>query len=440
MGSSGSSQSSQSSGSPRRSRRPSERTGLAPASIDRWSRARQWLHRARSDGHERNVLLMIAKSTLAATIAWAIAYYGMRAQAPAFAPFSAVLMMQVTVYQSVAQSLRYLGAVVLGVALQGVFGFLAGSDVLTFALVALGALVIGRWPRLGSQGSQVATAAFFAFSMYVTATTPLDRLAQLGQIVLLVCVGCGVGVLVNLLVLPPMRFRSAEYGVRALAHVMCDLISDMHPPLREGSLDEERTAQWRSRANNLGRQVDQARSAVRTAEESVYYNPRRLLRRNRGHTSFTGYAEVVDALDRVGYQLASVARTLDVSVAQTEAGPDRTEFLGRYADFLASAAEVTRDLGEVEEERLAEQTEDLCRKVDQVEEYAQGLADHVSQADLPLTDRTSPYATLLVDATRLQEEFQYTCDVLRRTVEREAGSEPGEHDEHDETTERGRRG
>ncbi|MFC3520703.1 aromatic acid exporter family protein [Streptomonospora nanhaiensis] len=364
---------------------------------------------------------MIAKSTLAATIAWTIAYYGMRAQAPAFAPFSAVLMMQVTVYQSVAQSLRYLGAVSLGVVLQGVFGFLAGPDVLTFALVTVGALVIGRWPRLGSQGSQVATAAFFAFSMYITATTTVDRLAQLGQIVLLVCVGCGVGVPVNLLVLPPMRFRSAEYGVRALAHSMCDLISDMHPPLREGSLDEERTAQWRRRANNLGRQVDQARTAVRTAEESVYYNPRRLLRRNRGRLTFTGYAEVVDALDRVSYQLASVARTLDESAGRTQAGPDRDAFLGHYADFLASAAEVTRDLSEVADERLAEQTDDLCAKVAQAEEYAQGLADHASRNALPLTDRSSPYATLLVEATRLQEEFQYTCDVLRRTVGREEG-------------------
>ncbi|HLS33461.1 MAG TPA: hypothetical protein VK039_07720, partial [Brevibacterium sp.] len=343
----------------------------------------------------------------------------LRAQAPAFAPFSAVLMMQVTVYQSFAQALRYLGAVAAGVAVQGVVGFVVGPNLGAFILVTIAALVIGRWPRLGSQGSQVVTAAFFAFALYITATAVPERAAQLGQIILLVAIGCTIGVLVNALVMPPMRFRSAEYGVRSLSHALCELLSDMYPPLREGRLDEERTRQWRDRANRMEGTVAQARSAVRTAEESVYYNPRKLLRRNRRQRSFTGYAAVVDALERVAYQISSVARTLDRSVAATRQGPQRTEFLGLYADLLAVLAEIAENLSGVDEDRLGGQARDLCSLSETAQEYAQRLADGARDIEHLVTDRSSPYGTLLVEGTRLQEEFAYACDVLHRSVDQE---------------------
>ncbi|GAA1781802.1 aromatic acid exporter family protein [Streptomonospora arabica] len=381
----------------------------------------QWLRRARHEGHERNTLLLIAKSTLAATVAWIISHSLLQAAAPAFAPFSAVLMIQVTIYQSVAQSVRYLGAVGAGVAVQGLIGFLAGPGLVTFAVVTMVALVIGRWPRLGSQGSQVVTAAFFAFAMYVTATSTLERASQLGWILLLVLIGCTIGVLVNLVVVPPMRFRSAEHGVRALAHAMCDLLSDMHPPLREGDLDQERTGQWRRRASRLDSTVAQAHSSVRTAEESTYYNPRRFLLR-RGIPTFSGYAGAVEALDRITYQLAAVTRTLDKAASSDGERPGNSEFLGRYADFLAALAEITAKLSELDENSLAEQTEELTSLARQSREYANLLTEDAEGHEsvrVSVTGRSSPYATLLVEASRLQEEFEHACDLLKRSVEQD---------------------
>ncbi|GAA3732874.1 hypothetical protein GCM10022205_17890 [Spinactinospora alkalitolerans] len=395
---------------------PQRSEAAAQGTLDRM---RQWLRRAAgSDGHERHTLLLIGKSTLAACVAWAISYHLMKAQSPAFAPFSAVLMMQVTVYQSVAQSLRYVGAVSAGVALQGVLGFLAGPDLLTFALVALAALAIGRWSALGSQGSQVATAAFFAFSTYIAAAGTADRFAQLGQIIVLVLIGCGVGVLVNLAVLPPMRYRSAEYGVRTLAHSLCDLVGDMYPALREGELDGERTGHWRQRAAQTESIVHQARTAVRTAKESVYYNPRRLLRRHQGDTSFSGYGALVDALERVSFQLASVTRSLE-RWDDGDSSPQGREFLRCFGDFLASVGVITRLLSEVDEGRLAEQARELCAQSREAQKCHRRLTEGAEQGLLPLTDHSRPYGILLADASRLMDELQYTCDVLQQCVERE---------------------
>ncbi|MFJ9472361.1 aromatic acid exporter family protein [Streptomyces caniferus] len=388
-----------------------------PARQGRVHRMRQWWRRAwGSAGHERDTLLLIGKSVLAATVAWVISYDLLQAQSPAFAPFSAVLIMQVTVYRSLLQSLRYVGAVVSGVAVQAALGFLVGPDLLTFVLVALVALVIGRWPALGSQGSQVVTAAFFAFSTYISATSNLDKITQLGQIILLVLIGCGVGVVVNVAVVPPLRYRSAEHGIRTLAHALCDLVGDMYPALREGALDEERSNHWRRRAGQTEELISQARSGLRTARESLYYNPRRLFGRHQGPTTFQGYDAVLEALERVLYQMASLTRSLD-TWQEDEGDRSGRAFLGRYADFLEAVCDITQVLGTLDEDHLHDQARQLCRLADSAQERCRRVTEEAERAELPLADPALPYGVLVVESTRLMDEFQHTCDVLQRYVD-----------------------
>ncbi|GAA3092190.1 aromatic acid exporter family protein [Streptomyces rectiviolaceus] len=380
-----------------------------------FDRAWQWWQRARGvPGYERHTLLLVLKSTLAATLAWVVSYYVLDASSPAFAPFSAVLIMQVTVYQSLLQSLRYLAAVAAGVAMVAALGFLGGPDLLTFALVALVGLAIGRWPALGVQGSQVATAAFFAFATYASATSGTEKVTQLGQIILLVLIGCGIGVVVNVTVAPPMRYRSAEYGIRSLSTALVELVSDMYPALREGELDEERCRHWRSRAEQTGGLIAQARDGFRTAEESLYYNPRRLLRRHRGRASFEGYGAVLGALERSLYQVASLTRSLHQWQEDEEGRHDDRAFLLGYADFLEALAQIAQVLGTVDEDSLAEQSRQLRRLADEAQRCCRTVTDGASRAGLPLADPTRPYGVLVVECTRLMEEFQHASDVLQR--------------------------
>ncbi|MFI6092916.1 aromatic acid exporter family protein [Streptomyces sp. NPDC051218] len=390
------------------------------AAQGRLDRVRQWWGRARDTaGYERHTLLLVVKSTLAATLSWVVSYYLLNAPSPAFAPFSAVLIMQVTVYQSLLQSLRYLGAVAVGVAMVAGLGFLGGPDLLTFVLVALVGLSIGRWPALGSQGSQVATAAFFAFSTYAAATSASQKITQLGEIILLVLIGCGIGVIVNVTVAPPMRYRSAEYGIRTLSTALGGLVSDMYPALREGELDEERCSQWRRRAEQTGGLITQAREGFRTAEESLYFNPRRLLRRHRGRASFEGYGAVLGALERSLYQVASLTRSLHQWQEEEGGRHDDRAFLDDYSDFLESLAKIAQVLGELDEDTLIEQARQLCQLADEAQGCCQKVTDGASRAGLPLADPTRPYGVLVVESTRLMEEFQHSCDVLQKHVDQE---------------------
>lgn len=376
-------------------------------------RTREWFARAwRSDGPERQTVELVVKSAVAATIAWFVANDLIAAESPAFAPFSAVVIMQVTVYQSLLQALRYVGAVCVGVALQAGLGFAFGPGVATFALVALVALTIGQWRRLGSQGSQVATAAFFAFSMFVTGTGAAERLGQLGQIILLVLIGCGIGVFVNVVVLPPLRYRGAEHGVRTLAGALRGLLDDLGATLRAGDVDADDTADLRRRAARLRTTTDQARASLETARESRYLNPWSWPHRGR-RTSFEGYEELLDALERITYQAGSLARCLDASAEEI---PHGGVFLRTYADLLDELSRVTGVLADLDEDRLSEQAGELCAAAGDAERARDRLAEAGGRDDVPLDDPARPYGLLLVEATRLTEEFRHTAEAVNAEV------------------------
>ncbi|MET7761181.1 hypothetical protein ABZS71_03760 [Streptomyces sp. NPDC005393] len=379
---------------------------------ERWARGRQWLGRAKFPGGlTLQALELIGKSTLAASASWYVAHDLVAAQTPAFAPFSAVLIMQVTVYQSLLQALRYLAAVCAGVFVQAGLGFVAGPGLTTFVLVALIALAIGRWRHLGAQGAQVATAAFFAFSTYSASAGMRQSAEQLGQIILLVAIGCTIGVAVNLLLWPPMRCRSAETGIHTLAQDLSDLLADIHPALREHGFDKERAQQWRQRAAEIAWLVSQARTALHTAVESRYYNPRRLLPGNNWHKDFSGYRDVIDALERVTHQLASLTRTLH-QWPQSEEGNECVSFLRDYADLLEAFAQFTRPFIEIDEKRLPRQAEELCEAAKTVQDKRERLVDRAQNTSLALHDPSRPYSILLAEAVRLTEEAEHSCDVL----------------------------
>uniref|UniRef100_UPI0034DF7C52 FUSC family protein n=1 Tax=Streptomyces sp. PU-14G TaxID=2800808 RepID=UPI0034DF7C52 len=363
----------------------------------------------------RQTLALIGKSTLAASASWYVAHDLLVAQSPAFAPFSAVLIMQVTVYQSLLQALRFMAAVCAGVVVQAALGFLAGPDLLTFVLVALIAMAIGRWRRLGSQGTQVATAAFFAFSTYSASAGNQQRAEQLGQIVLLVAVGCTIGVVVNLLLWPPMRYRSAEVGIHTLAGDLSALLADIHPALREHDFDEDEAQRWRRRAVEAISLVSQTRAALHVTVESRYYNPRRFLPHNRRHKAFDGYRAVIDALERVAYQVASLTRTLD-QWPRNETGEDRDGFLADYADLLEALADITHRFSVIEEEHLTDQAEELCEAAKRAQDQRARLVERAEDTSLPLGDPSRPYGILLAEATRLTEEAQRSCDSLQHAT------------------------
>jgi hypothetical protein len=391
--------------------RSDDATGPGP--VPPVARVLRWAERARRyRGRERQAVLFVAKGTVAATAAWAVADDLIGASAPAFAPFSALLMLQVTIYRSLAQSLRYVLAVGAGVAVQGLLGFLAGPDLLTFALVTAVALAIGRSPRLGSQGDQVATAAFFAFSQFALAGGSAERLSHLAEIVLLVLLGCAIGVVANLLLFPPLRYQGSEEATDTLCGSLADLFADASRHLRDTGPDSAALREQRARAARLADTAGQARSALDTARESMFLNPARLRRRNRGRASFTGYRTVIDGLDRVRSLFASATRSLGRIADDEERPRPSPRFIGAFGSLLEVLAEATRTVAALDDGGLRARLAELDGLLADARAQNEVLGEEAEAGELGGIAHSHAYGTLLVDAVRMVEEFASIHTVL----------------------------
>ncbi|MFJ5811299.1 aromatic acid exporter family protein [Streptomyces sp. NPDC093093] len=107
-------------------------------------------------GRERDALLLGAKTVIAAMIAWVLARYLLPPTVSTFAPFTALVALQATVYRSVRDSAQYLVAMAAGAALAATLAAVLGVHGWTFGLLTLIALCVGRIRRFGHQGTQVA--------------------------------------------------------------------------------------------------------------------------------------------------------------------------------------------------------------------------------------------------------------------------------------------
>lgn len=352
-------------------------------------------------GYERELVLLITKSTIAAVIAWALANY-LALSSATFAPFSALLVVQSTVYRSVVNSARLVAAVLAGVVVAGLVGPVLGTGLVSFAVMLFVGLLIGQWSRLGSQGSQVPVAAIFAYS-YVSS----GQFPALGQIALTVLLGAGVGVVTNLVLAPSLRHRDAARGVLDMSRSIREVLADMLAGLHDGVPATEAAQDWLRRARNLDRTVARARSSIEHGAESVQLNPRRLLTRSSRATSFDGYRTAADALGRAAEQVRSIAYELTFTARDERRTRDEyADFLTSYGDLLDSALEAVDVLGHPDNKDSTGYA-GLDEHVERGRMVFRDLARQVEQKDLDSPDQWPAYGALLTSAQRLLDEFDH---------------------------------
>ncbi|MFE6888016.1 hypothetical protein [Streptomyces sp. NPDC057694] len=221
---------------------------------------------------------------------------------------------------------------------------------------------------------------------------------------------------VNLCIAPPLRYRSAEYGLHALASEIEILLDDMADGLCTGDVDAERAQQWRIAGERAQRAVGQARAGLSTVENSILFNPRRLLPSHRGNLTFSRYHQSVNALERAVYQLGSLTRSLG-QWRDTEDTYTYAPTLKTYADFALCLRDIAHVVAELDGDTLAEQADEMCELATQAQEALQKVLNSAQESRLPLADSTRPYGVLVVEASRLMDEFQNTCDVLKDTID-----------------------
>lgn len=245
-------------------------------------------------------LLLAVKTALAAAVAYGIAPQvpGVAAEYPYYAPLGAVIAMYPTIKSSLRQGVQVLVGVVTGIALASlVFALQDGRPgVLSVALlVGVGVVLAGiRW--LGAGRDWVLTAGLFVLLLggADAEAYSLGYIVQLG-------VGVVVGVVVNVVLVPPLNTSRADERLRRVRHSLADRADEIAGVFETTWPIED--DDWERRVGVLPSTLRRVRDAVQYADESRHMNPRWLLKRR----DLAGeYAELA-VFERVSFHLQDIA-------------------------------------------------------------------------------------------------------------------------------------
>lgn len=287
-------------------------------------------------------LLQIFKGVVAATAAWWFSLAVLDSMLPFLAPWTALLTVHATVHRSLSRGVQTTVASAIGVGLSFLIGAYLGVSVWTFALAMLVGLAGARLSWIRDEGVAIATTAIFVLGSGFSEQQPLllDRILEVG-------VGVGIGVLVNLLIIPPLRERQAARHVDRINRRMGDMLTDMADEF-SSSWETDEADSWRRETELMSDELETAWQSVRFARESRRSNPRYRLRnsphlgdRGSGSGRRVDYEEILQRVDEGISHLRHLARTLYEAAYSEGAWDER--FRERWAAIVRDAGHAIAD-------------------------------------------------------------------------------------------------
>lgn len=349
-------------------------------------------------------LLQLLKTVVATTLAWWISVMLLDSQLPFLAPWTALLTVQATVYRSISDGVQTWVASALGVGVSFLIGSFLGVGVWTFALAVLVGLLGARIPWLRHQGAAIATTGVFVLGSGFGDQAPLlnDRMLEVG-------LGVGVGIVVNLLVVPPLWDRQAAAQVDSVNREMGAILVEMADDL-DSSWDGDHADKWIRETVALDRQLESVGHAVQFARESSHFNPRRKGTRPRvsqrpthqlRESAQVSYEEILARVGEGISHLRNLARTISESTYDQSQWDER---------FRSEWTAILRDAGNA--------VHDPDADVAPIFDRLQSLARHMSRDDgLPPGDHWPIYGSLI---TSLRHIAVIVDDVASTRRAREA--------------------
>ncbi len=303
-------------------------------------------------------LLLAIKAVIAGTAAWAISIGVLDSDVAFLAPWTALLTVHATVHRSLSRGVQTTVATTVGMGMAFVIMYFWEVNIWTFALALFVGLLGARLSWIRDEGIAIATTAIFIF----TADDPMfgDRFIEL-------LVGVAVGILVNLLVLPPLKDKQAGRYVDSLNRRIGAVLVDMADEFADG-WEMEQADEWIDETHSMNDELNSAWQMVRLARESRRENPRHLLRRKvRDQEDEVDYEEVLNRLDEAISHIRNMTRTMR----------EATWAVGEWDErFREGWVDVARQLGEA----IANPDEDINAQRIRLEELVSKMS---SIDDLP---------------------------------------------------------
>ncbi|KAF4407256.1 hypothetical protein CRI70_09520 [Streptomyces sp. Ru87] len=213
------------------------------------------------------VVVQTVRSATAATLAYAAAQVLLDSPAPPLlAPLTALLVVQVTLYATLTSGMRRVNAVVAGVLIAVGFSAVVGLSWWSLGLLIISALVLGHLVRAKEFVPEVAISAMLVLGVTHATDLALTRVLE-------TLVGAGVGLVFNMVFVPPVWVESAGESIEDLARRMSALLLDIGEELG-GHTPVERAAARLHEARRLDHDIVEVDSSLTRAEESLRFNPR----------------------------------------------------------------------------------------------------------------------------------------------------------------------
>jgi uncharacterized membrane protein YccC len=216
----------------------------------------------------RAPFLQVAKSAIATIAAWLIAAWLVGGPPPVFAAIAALLVVQPSLNQSFTRAIERSVGVIAGVVVASALGIVLGPDTWVILLSAAVALLVS-WALKLTPGTanQVAISAILVLALgTATPNYAFDRVLE-------TLIGALVGIIVNLVLVPPLAIEPAREKVAALGTEVgaaLDRLADALETQQSPASLEELLLE----ARLLRPMRDAADTAIDEGAESLALNPR----------------------------------------------------------------------------------------------------------------------------------------------------------------------
>ncbi|WP_354186699.1 FUSC family protein [Arthrobacter sp. UYCu712] len=345
-------------------------------------------------------LQLAMKAAFAAGLAFYIAPFmpGSAAEYPYYAPLGALVAMYENVSGSVRQGVQTLVGLALGIGLAFMLFSFGEPSPLTVAVVMGLGVILGGLPRIGSGSDWIPTAALLV--LLVGGHDPdkfsFGYLVQMGA-------GVTVGIIVNLLLFPPLHFKAAALSIAELRLALARQLREMSKALGENWPPEHED--WSRRSETLEASARSVRLAVEKADASRRANPRRRLHPRDIQQDYRNLRD----LERVTFHVQDVTQVLsDVIWAEDTPFVVPDEYLAQLAEAMSAVSDV---LTSVEEESMERQLELVEAADTAVKELTRRIG-----AEEAATDAPSAVESILLSLHRMLR-------VVKTSMEKDRGQD-----------------
>jgi uncharacterized membrane protein YgaE (UPF0421/DUF939 family) len=211
----------------------------------------------------------LVKTVIAAVIAWVLAVQVFHLAQPFLAPWAALVTVHATVFGTLRHGVQQAAASVIGVLVAFAAGHTFGLNAISLGAVVLVGLLAGSVPVFRAETTTAAATA-----VVVLTTGYSDNGGMLVARLFDTGTGIAVGLLVNLIVWPPLRDRSAAHQIDVIRDRVGNLLSDIAAGLSRGRAAVDIDG-WIAQTGRLDNDIDRAWRVLKEARESGRLNPRR---------------------------------------------------------------------------------------------------------------------------------------------------------------------